>query len=562
MAYHLDPNKKITYYNLRFRLVMVLIALVLLSLTGRMVYLMVLDHHFLQGQGDARALRTIEIPAYRGMLLDRNGQALAVSSPVDAIWVDPPEFTPTPQQLTTLAKLLQLKPQTIQTKVKKNIDREFIYLLRGVQPDVGAQIKALNIPGLFLREEYRRYYPEGEVTAHILGFTNVDDNGQEGLELAYNSVLAGQSGLRKVVKDRYGRVVEDVNLIREPKPGQDITLSIDRRIQYIAYKALKDQVAKFAADSGSVVVIDIKTGEVLAMANVPSFNPNFRPDDKDGRYRNRAVTDTFEPGSTLKTFTAYLGLADGKYSPDTIIDTAPGWFKLGKNIVRDEHYKGAITVAQVLQYSSNVGISKIVLSLPPNQLWTTLNELGFGQSTYSGFPGESAGLLPARSYWDPFILSTLSFGYGMTTTTLQLAHAYATIANYGVQVPVSLLKLDQAPVGKQVLEPKVTKQLITIMETVLEGGGTAVRAQVPGYLVAGKTGTSRMVGPKGYMWNHHNAQFAGLAPATNPRYVVVVHISDPRKIGYEGGQVAAPVFAKVMAGVLQIMNVPADNLNN
>ncbi len=560
MSYRIDPKQKITYYNWRYRFILILVALIFIALIARMIDLMMIKRNFLQGQGDARALRMVEIPAYRGMLLDRNGQPLAVSSPVEAVWINPVGFGPSSKQLKQLAHLLQIPSGTIEQRVNKNKQREFLYLARGIDPEIAAQIQALHIPGLYLRQEYKRYYPDGEVSAQLLGFTNIDDEGQEGAELAYNSILGGQPGLRQVVKDRLGNIVENINVMREPRAGQDVTLSIDRRIQYLAYKNLKEAVAKYAATSGSVIVLDVKTGEVLAMANVPSYNPNDRPADTNGSYRNRAVTDVFEPGSTIKPFGVYLGLASGKYAPTTLINTNPGWKIVSGHRVQDETNRGEITVAEVLQYSSNMGVSSIVLSLAPNALWELLNQLGFGSSTYSGFPGESAGYLPARRYWDPFILATLSFGYGMTTTTLQLTHAYATIAGDGIERPISLLKLNAPPEGKQILDPKVTRQLITIMETVVDEGGTALRAQVPGYLVAGKTGTTRMVGPQGYLPNHHDAKFAGLAPATDPRYVVVVHIVDPHRLGYEGGQVAAPVFANVMAGVLQIMNVPADHV--
>jgi cell division protein FtsI (penicillin-binding protein 3) len=552
-----NPNKKVIYYTWRFRLVLLILLVVFICLVGRMLDLMVLNRAFLQKESDARVLRTVEAPAYRGMILDRQGNPLAISTPVKAVWINPQGFDPSQTQMNQLAKLLSTTPKNIRQQADKT-DREFVYLQRGVQPNVADKIKALNIPGLFLRQEYRRYYPQAEVTAHILGMTNVDDKGQEGMELAYNATLQGQSSLRRVIKDRLGRVVEDIGVLRNPKPGQDITLSIDQRIQYSAYKNLKAAVEQFNATAGSIVVLDVKTGEVLAMANLPSYNPNQRSGKHDDSYRNRAVTDIFEPGSTAKPFTVYLGLESGKFTPTTLIKTAPGYETVSKHRVQDTANHGTITVAQVLQYSSNIGVSRIVLTLPPNQLWELLDKVGFGRSTFSGFPGESSAELTPRRYWDPFVLSTLSFGYGMSSTALQLARAYATIASKGLARPISLLKVNGDVPGTQIMNPHNTAALIEMMKTVAEDGGTAVQARVPGYWVAGKTGTSRMVGPHGYMNNHHNAVFAGFAPASDPRLVIVVYVNDPKKISYYAGTVAAPVFMKVMAEALQILNVPTD----
>lgn len=554
------PNK-IQYYNWRFRIVLALIAFVFVALLGRMVYLMVIDRAFLQRQGDMRALRTIEMPAYRGIIADRNGNPLAVSTPVYAVWVDPPSFQASTLQLKRLSELLKQSKQSISQEVSKNHKKDFIYLQRQLPPQVADQIRGLNIPGVFLKEEYRRYYPEGSVVAHVVGLTNIDDQGQEGLELAYNSWLGGVSGLRSVIKDRYGHIVSDIHLLREPKPGKNLVLSIDKRIQYVAYRALGEQLETFDAASGSVVVLDTKTNEILAMVNLPSYNPNDRPKLHDGRFRNRAVTDTFEPGSTMKTFAVSQALESGKYQPDTIIDTTPGWYMIGSHRVNDEHKKGAISVTQVLQYSSNVGVSKMILSLSsPTILPNYLRKIGFGSKTASNFPGESNGNFPIRESWPTFELATLSFGYGISVTALQLAQAYSILANNGVELPVSFLKLSQVPQGKQVMSPKIAKELVVMLESVVEAGGTAPQVQVPGYLVAGKTGTSRMVGPHGYEAHHHNAVFAGLAPASHPRIVIVVYINDPKKISYYGGYAAGPVFAKVMGATLRMLNIPPDNL--
>lgn len=554
----LSHSSKTPQDLLRFKLVIGLLLLALALILGRMVYLMFIERHFLQKESNARVLRVIEDPAYRGMIVDRNGIPLAISTPVQAVWIDPQTFQPSNAQLQALSKLLQISPEKIRQQAKKHAAREFLYLKRGLQPEVGDQIQDLHIVGLFLRQEYRRYYPQAEVTAHLVGFTNVDDHGQEGMELAYDTVLAGKKGSRQVIKDRLGRVVGDVGVMTASQPGQNVVLSIDQQIQYSAYKNLKETLAKFDANAGSVVVLDVKTGEVLAMANAPSYNPNQRLNEKDGRYRNRAVTDVFEPGSTAKPFTVYLGLLSGKFKPDTLIATAPGFTTIGKHRVQDTSNHGTITVSEVLQFSSNIGVSRIVLSLPPNQLWELLDKLGFGKATNSGFPGETPGQLTPRRYWDPFVLSTLSFGYGMTSTTLQLAHAYAVIASGGIERPISLLKVDQPPAGQFELSPPITQQLIEMMKTVTEEGGTAIKARVPGYSVAGKTGTSRIVGPHGYMKNHHNAVFAGIVPASNPRLVIVAYINDPKKISYFAGASAGTLFSKVATDALQVLNVPAD----
>ncbi len=553
-------RKKTNSYHWRYCILLILIGLIFTALIGRMVYLMVIDKPFLQQQGDARVLRTIEIPAYRGMITDRNGEPLAVSSPVDDVWVNPQSFYATPQQLHQLANILEIPTWVLSAHINKNKKRGFLYLKRQIPPFVADQIDKLSIDGLFMQRTYRRYYPEGEVTAHIVGLTNIDDQGQEGLELQYNSILSGVPGLRKVIKDRLGNVVQNVSLIRDPKPGADIALSIDRRIQYIAYRDLKNSITEFGAQSGSIIVMSVKTGEVLAMANVPSYNPNNRPAIHDGRFRNRAVTDIFEPGSTMKTFAVTLSLMSGKFTPQSKINTSPGWTIISGHRVQDENNEGLIDVGGVLKYSSNVGVSKMILTLPRDALWQFYDKVGLGHSTDSGFPGESAGELPFHPVWNPFVVSTMSFGYALTVTLLQLAHFYTILANYGVEVPVSLRKIDTPPGGREIFPADIAKQVITMLETVVEPGGTATKAHVDDYWVAGKTGTSRLVGTSGYEWNHHNSLFVGMAPASKPEIIVAVYIRDPTKINYFGGEVAAPVFAQVMSGALRILDIPPDHL--
>ncbi len=556
----MKQKPKVDYYTWRFRIILIILLIAGLALAWRMLDLMVLKRKFLVGQGNARMLRVVKTQAYRGMITDRLGNPLAISTPVDAAWADPQSVKKlSPHTLTKLAKLLDISYATLTRRLgyKK---REFVYLKRQLTPSEAANITALNIQGIFLKREFRRYYPEGQVAAHVVGLTNIDDHGQEGLELAYDKQLQGIPGLKQVIKDRLGNVVAEVEQIRQPKPGADLVLSIDRRIQYLAYRALQQGVSKYKVKATSAVVMNVHTGEILAMVNFPTYNPNNRPSIHDGRFRNRAVTDTFEPGSTIKPFAVALGLNSGQYNPDTIIDTSPGFLKLGRNIVRDEHFKGKLTVTKVLQISSNVGVSKIILSLPPDSLWNLLHKLGLGQVTASGFPGESAGLLPMHPRWAPFTLATMSFGYGLAVTPLQLAHLYGTLANCGVDVPVTFLKRVKTPQGIQVMKPTTARSVLNMLETVVEPGGTAPLARVPSYWVAGKTGTSRIVGPHGYEKYHHNAVFAGVAPASNPQIVVVVFMHDPQGKQYYAGYTAGPVFAKIMSGVLRILDIPPDHL--
>lgn len=549
-------------FTWRYWTVIVSLILVGLALVVRVTYLAVFDRAFLLSQGNARSVRVVSIPAYRGMITDRHGEPLAISTPVDAVWVNPQEFSTSPVQLIQLAKFLDEPASSIETRVKDNDSKEFIYLKRGVNPAIATQIMHLGIHGIALKREFRRYYPEGEVTAQLLGFTNIDDQGQEGLELAYNTWLQGVPGKRKVIKDRLGRVVSDVNVIREPVPGKNLELSIDRRIQYLAYRDLKATVEQFHAQSGTIVVLDSRTGEVLAMASQPSFNPNNRPAIMDGRFRNRAVTDVFEPGSTAKPLSVANALIQNpKLTPDSLIDTNPGYMVLNGHVVRDEHpsNNGIATITRILQKSSNVGVTKLTLDTPPNSLRDFLSKLGFGQRTDSNFPGEVPGSLPSPTKWAPFTLATLSFGYGMNVTDLQLAAAYQVLANGGVKMPISLLKLNTKPEGTRVMPAKVAHDVVKMMEAVLEKGGTATRANIPGFLVSGKTGTVRMVGPHGYEKNRHIAFFAGLAPASNPRLVIAIEVKDPQP-AYYGGLVAAPLFAKVMGGALRLLDIPPDDL--
>ena len=493
-------------------------------------------------------------PAFRGMITDRLATPLAVSTPVNSVWVNPKAFQATRKEMHDLSSILGVSGKWLANRVKKNKKREFVYIKRLIRPSVGEQVKALDIEGVFLQREYRRYYPEGESTAHIVGLTNVDDSGQEGMELAYNLWLAGQSGVKEVIKDRKGHIISNVKVIKQAKQGRDLVLSIDHRIQYLAYQSLKETMDRFKAKSGSVVVLDAKTGEVLAMVNQPSYNPNNRPKVHDGRYRNRAETDIFEPGSVMKPFTIALGLESGKYTADTKIDTNPGWMRIGGYRIKDDLNYGVVTLTQLLQKSSNIAAAKILLSLDPTHYWMLLHEMGFGQRTHSGFPGESAGVLERQPVWYPSVVATLAYGYGVAVTTLQLAKGYMILADGGINYPVSLLKLSKPPVGTRVLPEKVAKKIVAMLETVVQKGGTGTRAQVPGFRVAGKTGTAYIASAKGYDRHRYMASFVGVAPVDNPRLVIAVVVRDPQGQHF-GGLVAAPVFAHIMKGSLQLLGI-------
>lgn len=549
-----------TFIAWRFYLLLIFILLIVGGLIARLIDLSVINQHFLRTQGDARALRVISSPAFRGMITDRTGYPLAISTSVFSIWVNPLELNLTPTALLELSKMLNFKKSDLKKLIQHAEDqnREFLYLKRDASPEIAEKIKSLSIPGVYTEQNYKRFYPEGEVAAHVVGFTNVDDQGQEGLELSYNQWLAGMPGKDVVIKDRLGRVVSKLKNLQQQKPGNDLVLSINHQIQYLAYRELLDGIKNNLAVSGTVVVLDVKTGEVLAMVNQPSFNPNNRGNVSTDCLRNRAATDLFEPGSTMKAFSVACALASGLYKPDTIINTYPGWLVVGRHIVQDEHSKGPMTVTQVVDISSNVGVTKMILTLPPDTLSKTLQAIGFGEETGIGFPGERSGAVSKKQ--DPFSLATLSWGYGISVTPLQLAHAYATIANGGIKIPLSLLKVDKAPTGKQVMDSKSVKEMLEILRSVVETkGATGQKAQIPGYHVAGKTGTSRMLGEHGYEKHHHTSSFVGIAPVTNPRLVVAVVIQDPQGKNYYAADVAAPVFKNIMEGALRMLNIPPDN---
>lgn len=535
------------------------LCVALAGLIGRLIYLNILDRSFLLRQSKARILRKVPIPANRGMITDRLGAPLAISTPVDSVWVNPQLFHPNSQQLIALSKILHLSLHYIKHRAHKMKDREFVYLKRSNPPFITEQVRALKIPGVFFQREYRRYYPEGEITAHVVGITNVDDKGQEGLELAFNKWLGGTLGEKRVLKDRLGHIIANVALLKKPEQGHNLTLSIDHRVQYLAYRSLKKAVTKYHAESGSAVVLDVRTGEIIAMVNQPSYNPNNRPKNQRGRYRNRAVTDTFEPGSVIKPFTIALALESEKYTPNTKIDTTPGWMRVGGYTIRDDLNYGVITLTQLLQKSSNIAAAKILLSLQPMHYWNLLRDIGFGERSRSGFPGEVSGTLVAHDTWSPSVVATLAYGYGIAVTALQLAQGYAVLANDGVKKPVTFLKTSKIPKGVRVLPAKVATTVIRMLETVVKKGGTGTRARVPGYHIAGKTGTAYIAGPNGYSKHRYMASFVGVAPAHEPRLIVAVVVRDPKGAHF-GGIVAAPVFAKIMGGSLRLLDIAPDAL--
>jgi len=545
-----------------FRLLVLVATLVagLAVLLGRVAELHIVDRDFLQEQGDARYLRVAAIPAHRGMITDRQGELLAISTPVDSVWAHPNELLQARREWRRLARTLEMDPAALEGLLAERQDRSFVYLKRGVAPSVAEKVKALALPGVSFEREYRRYYPTGEVSAHVVGFTNIDDVGQEGIELAYDEWLRGTPGSKRVIRDRLGRIVDNVASIAEPRPGKDLVLSLDRRIQYLAYRELQRAVLQHRARSASMVVLDVRTGEVVAMVNQPAYNPNNRRDLRGSRYRNRAVTDVFEPGSTVKPFTVAAALGTGKFRSATVLDTAPGYMKVAGNTIRDIRNYGAIDVATVIQKSSNVGATKIALALLPKTLWGLFDQIGFGHTTASGFPGEATGLLPHHSGWHEIERATMAFGYGLSVTPLQLAHAYATLANDGCLRTVSFVRVETATDCQGVLNAATSREVMKMLELVVADGGTGTLARVQGYRVAGKTGTVRKATAGGYSDQRYQAIFAGVVPASAPRLAAVVVVDEPRGEHYYGGQVAAPVFARVMAGAMRLLNVAPDGL--
>ncbi len=543
----------------RLWLVLVLLLLVAVGITARMLTLYVDEQEFLQTQGDARTLRTVQVPAHRGIITDRNGEPLAVSAPVATIWADPKMMDFQHAGLAKLAVLLKTNKKKLQTKLSANRAKRFLYLQRQGTPELAEQVRALRIPGVHVDREYKRYYPAAEVTTHLVGFTNLDGKGQEGLELAYEDWLKADSGKQLVMKDRLGRTIKHIREVQPAQHGNDIELSIDLRLQYLAYRELKAAVKAHKADGGSLVMLDVETGDVLAMVNQPSYNPNDPRQRVSTALRNRALTDTFEPGSTVKPMTVAAALMSGKYSPDTMVDTSPGYMKVKRKTIRDHRNYGEIDVSTIITKSSNVGVTKLSFSLPEGSVRNLYHNVGLGQSTGIGFPGESTGYLPYLNERQVVERATLSYGYGLSVTPLQLAQSYLALANDGVVSPVNLIRQKEPGKPVRVMPAQVAKDVRVMMETVISNKGTGRRAAVPGYRVAGKTGTVHKVGRGGYIDDQYVSTFAGLAPVSNPKLVAVVMIDNPKGQEYYGGEVAAPVFSRAVGGALRLLNVPPDN---
>ncbi|MFS0828606.1 peptidoglycan D,D-transpeptidase FtsI family protein [Pseudomonas phoenicis] len=551
-------------YPWRFRVVIALLAVMVGAICWRIIDLQVVDRDFLKGQGDARSLRHIPIPAHRGLITDRNGEPLAVSTPVTTLWANPKEMQAAKDRWPQLAAVMGQNPQQLIERLTQQANKEFIYLVRGLTPEQGQQVLDLKVPGVYGMEEFRRFYPAGDVTAHMVGFTDLDDHGREGVELAYDEWLAGVPGKRQVIKDRRGRLIKDVQVTKNAKAGKTLALSIDLRLQYLATRELRNAIAEQEAKAGSLVIMDVKTGEVLAMVNQPTYNPNNRRSMFPSAMRNRAIIDVFEPGSTVKPLSMSAALESGRWKPTDKVEVYPGSLQIGRYTIKDvSRSEGPILdLTGILINSSNVGMSKVAFDIGGEAIYRVMSQLGLGQYTGLGFPGERVGNLPNHREWRKAETATLSYGYGLSVTALQLVHAYAALANDGKMVPLSILKLDKEPEATQVV-PKATAETIQgMLQQVIEAPRGVYRAQVPFYHVAGKSGTARKatVGSKGYTENAYRSLFAGFGPMSDPRYAIVVVIDEPSKGGYFGGLVSAPVFSKVMSGTLRLLNVPPDNL--
>lgn len=545
-----------------WRLWFVCIALTVIgaAIVVKLVSLYTYDKEFLQSQGDKRTIRTMQVPGHRGLITDRNGEALAVSAPVATVWANPKKIDISDPKLKRLAKILGRKNQDVSGRIKQNINKGFIYIKRQISPDLAEQVIALNIKGINVDREYKRFYPAGEVATHLVGFTGIDGSGQEGIELAYNEALLGSSGKKIVMQDRLGRVIKNIKLVEEPESGKDVALSIDLRLQYLAYKELKSAVKSHKADSASVVVLDVKTGEVLAMANQPSYNPNNRSVLTGEQLRNRALTDVFEPGSTVKPFTIVAALMSGKYQRDSVVDTSPGYIYVKGKRIKDFRDYGKMPLTKIITKSSNVGVTKLALSLEEDSMHNLFSNVGIGQLPSTGFPGERSGQLPYYGQRNVIERAVMSYGYGLSVTPIQLVQAYGVLANHGVKMPVSLLKTSEHAKGIRIIPEQIADDVVAMMETTTQKdkGGTGRKAAIFGYSVAGKTGTARKASKGGYDEDKHISVFAGITPASDPQIAVVVMVNNPKGQEYSGGGVAAPIFSRVTAGALRMLNISPD----
>ncbi|MCB1683610.1 MAG: penicillin-binding transpeptidase domain-containing protein [Pseudomonadales bacterium] len=542
----------------RHTAVVVLFVGACIGLATRVGYLTVSERDFLQHQGDARSVRTEKISAYRGVIYDRYGEPLAVSTPVAAVWTDPSLGGIKDGDVTKVARALKVKAPGLKSDLERNRSRAFMYIKRGVPLDEAERLRELDVEGVYFQPEYRRFYPAGETAAHVVGLTGIDDEGLEGIELSFNETLRGEPGRKVVLKDQRGTIIKDLEFLAAPRFGQDLTLTLDLRLQFIAYRELKAAVESHRAASGSLVMLDVETGGILALVNQPSFNPNQSGGRSSRAMRNRAVTDTYEPGSTIKPFTALAAMESGRFERYSRIDTAPGYFRVGSKLIQDPLNRGTITLETALKKSSQVGFTKIALALEPRAVYEMLTRIGLGEYQNTRLPGAVAGTLTDRDLDKPVVRATLAYGYGLAVSPLQLAQAYLTLAGHGVRLPVSIIREAQPPAGERVFDARLGAEVVSMLEGVAAADGTAPDARIPGYRVAGKTGTVRKVGAQGYDDERHVAWFAGIAPASDPRIVMVVLINEPAGKAKGGGEVAAPVFGRVMARAMRLLGIPPD----
>ncbi len=553
--------QSVSDFSVRRKLLLGAMLTAMVSLTGRATYLQILDKDFLQDKGDLQHIGIVDVPAYRGQIKDRSGEPLAISTPVQSIWLNTRQLKSDEQEkLAQMAKILGIADKDLQAFLKKEAGKRFVYIKRQINPDLAEKVKELEITGVYFEKAFKRYYPAGAVSGHLLGFTNIDDVGQEGMEHGYEHILRGKTGKKRVIKDGKGHIIKDIENIEESVPGQDLVLTIDERIQYLAYRELQNAVLQHKAHSASLVVLDAKNGDVLATVSQPAFNPNNRKELRSNRYRNRAMVDSFEPGSTVKPFVIAAAL-DGNYiSPNVMIETH-GVYHVGRNVVKDVHNYGTMDLTHVLQKSSNIAVTQIAMTMPPEYFWGIYSQLGFGTSAGVGFPGESSGSLLDYQSWHEFDQATLSFGYGVSTSILQLARAYTALADDGIVHSVTLLKRDEDPDARRVFKPETARKIREMLEHVITKEGTAYQARVDGYRVAGKTGTVKKATAGGYTDDKYYSVFVGMAPASNPRFVIAVVVDEPSSGQYYGGLVAAPAFSRVMAGALRVYGIAPDGMD-
>ncbi|MGZ4958279.1 MAG: peptidoglycan D,D-transpeptidase FtsI family protein [Methylomonas sp.] len=549
-------------FVLRRKLLLSTMLLAMVVLVGRAVYLQILDKDFLQDKGDLQHVGVVSVSAYRGQIQDRNGEPLAISTPVQSIWVNPRQIKESEQEkIGQMGKILSIPEKELKALLKKEAGKRFVYLKRQINPAIAEKVKALDITGVYCEREFKRYYPAGAVSGHLLGFTNIDDIGQEGMEHGYEQILRGKVGKKRVIKDGKGQIIKDVENIEEAEAGRDLVLTIDERIQYLAYRELQNAVMQYKAHSASLVVLDAKNGDVLATVSQPAFNPNNRKELSSSRYRNRAMVDSFEPGSTVKPFVVAAALDGGYVDPNVLIETH-GVYHLGRNVVKDVHNYGTLDLTHVLQKSSNIAVTQLAMTMPPEYFWGIYSKLGFGTSAGVGFPGEASGSLLDYQGWHEFDQAILSFGYGVSTSILQLARAYTALADDGVIHSVTLLKRDEDPDAQRIFKPETARKVREMLETVISKEGTAYQARVEGYRVAGKTGTVKKATAGGYAADKYLSVFVGMAPASNPRFIIAIVVDEPTTGQYYGGLVAAPAFSKVMAGALRVYGVEPDGMEN